>query len=968
MAKEQELSVQVYDLVQSMKKHWEPITFFKTLLKIYGTADRSVEQAVLNDRAVNVASEVTDDSMESADLAIRQRAYFRFLKREEDVVPAVDKVKQLKEVQNQKNRIQFIICCSSKSLCLYDLVLNDSLSIDLDDLPDNYSFLLPIKDGRRDAIVSTQEADKKACLKLTRLLDTLAKHNSIEPNNMQKLNSFIRRILFCFFAEDTGIFNPSIENMFTNAFDKLVDKHGTNAKTFFEDLFSVLNTKIEEREAFKKERERNGHVVDATIMAFPYVNGGLFKDQGFIPDFDIATRNQLLDCGRLAWHEISPAIFGAMFQGAMKKDDRRTLGAHYTSEENILKIVKPLFLDKLYAEFEQLKKDTASLQEKIKALPEMKRARSSYEGITISGDFRYWSNEAIELETQRRQVFKDFLARIGKMKFLDPACGCGNFLLISYKELRKLENEVLSYINEGAFTDSYISINQFYGIEIEDWPAEIAHVSMWLMQHLMNQEANQRFGSNIQSIPLKTSATIVTTNALTTDWNTILPAKECSYILGNPPFGGTTFTTKEQKQWLQDCYPPKYKLGLADYVTAWFVKASNYMEKNKNIESAFVSTNSICQGEQVNTLWGLLFEKGININFAYTSFPWSNDAVGKAGVTCIIVGFSFKHRETPFLRIYDFKQKKSYTVQCNLISPYLTNCKKINIIRAESKPISATSSLNSGSKSADNGYLILEYQEGQSFLSSNPSFSQFIKKYVGSSELMKSEFRYCLWLTEEDSNTWSKNAFIMSRVKKCADWRANNKSIGGPAYKAKDRPWSFSMVANPSNPKSALVVPRVTSENRYYMPMDFIKSDTIVNDAAFMLPDATNYDFAILTSRMHMCWMRLTAGRLKSDYRYSRDMTFNTFVWPNASESQKEEITNLAKQIRRVRARLFGESICLGDMYNPDKMPEDLKEAHNNLDMTVEKAYRAEPFKDDDERLAFLLDLYSEAIAKKESK
>lgn len=964
MAKEQELSVQVYDLVQSMKKHWEPITFFKTLLKIYGTADRSVEQAVLNDRAVNVASEVTDDSMESADLAIRQRAYFRFLKKDEDVVPAVEKVKQLKEVQNQKNRIQFIICCSSNSLCLYDLVLNDSLSIDLDDLPDNYSFLLPIKDGRRDTIVSTQEADKKACLKLTRLLDTLAKHNSIEPNNMQKLNSFIRRILFCFFAEDTGIFNPSIENMFTNAFDKLVDKHGTNAKTFFEDLFSVLNTKIEEREAFKKERERNGHVVDATIMAFPYVNGGLFKDQGFIPDFDIATRNQLLDCGRLAWHEISPAIFGAMFQGAMKKDDRRTLGAHYTSEENILKIVKPLFLDKLYDEFEQLKKDTAPLQEKIKALPEMKRARSSYEGITITGDFRYWSNEAIELETQRRQVFKDFLARIGKMKFLDPACGCGNFLLISYKELRKLENEVLSYINEGSFTDSYISINQFYGIEIEDWPAEIAHVSMWLMQHLMNQEANQRFGSNIQSIPLKTSATIVTTNALTTDWNTILPAEECSYILGNPPFGGTTFTTKEQKQWLQDCYPPKYKLGLADYVTAWFVKASNYMKKNKNIESAFVSTNSICQGEQVNTLWGLLFDKGIKINFAYTSFPWTNDAAGKAGVTCIIIGFSYNERTQPKLAVFNPKSKATILVTCKHISPYLSNCDKPVIIERQSKALSSKLNLERGPQPTEGGNLLFEYAEGQKFLEDYPDAKPFIKKFIGSSELMKSEFRYCLWLTEDKKEEWSKIPGIADRVNKCEEWRSAQTKTGD-AYKLRDKPWSF---RSQFNPETALVIPAVTSENRTYIPMDFIKNDTILNNAAFMLPDATNYDFGILTSRMHMCWMRLTAGRLKSDYRYSRDMTFNTFVWPISSEIQKEEITNLAKQIRRIRARLQGESLSLGDMYNPDKMPEDLKEAHNNLDMAVEKAYRAEPFTDDDERLAFLLDLYSEAIAKKESK
>ena len=964
MAKEQELSVQVYDLVQSMKKHWEPITFFKTLLKIYGTADRSVEQAVLNDRAINVASEVTDDSMETADLAIRQRAYFRFLKKEEDVVPAVDKVKQLKEVQNRKNKIQFIICCSSNNLCLYDLVLNDSLSIDLDDLPDNYSFLLPIKDGRRDTIVSTQEADKKACLKLTRLLDTLAKHNSIEPNNMQKLNSFIRRILFCFFAEDTGIFNPSIENMFTNAFDKLVDKHGTNAKNFFEDLFTVLNTKIEEREAFKKERERNGHVVDATIMAFPYVNGGLFRDQGFIPEFDIATRNQLLDCGRLAWHEISPAIFGAMFQGAMKKDDRRTLGAHYTSEENILKIVKPLFLDKLYEEFEQLKKETAPLVEKIKAIPAMKRSRSSYEGITITGDFRYWSNEAIELETQRRQVFKDFLTRIGKMKFLDPACGCGNFLLISYKELRKLENEVLGYINEGFFTDSYISINQFYGIEIEDWPAEIAHVSMWLMQHLMNQEANQRFGSNIQSIPLKTSATIVTTNALTTDWETILPAEECSYILGNPPFGGALTVTKKKKKWLQDCYPPKYKIDRADYVTAWYIKASNYMQKNKKIETAFVSTNSICQGQQVDTLWGLLLKKGIKINFAYSSFPWRNDAADKAGVTCIIVGFSYNDRNNTWIISYESKEKKSFKTNCSCISPYLTNCAKPTIIGRQNSAFSTKLNLSFGNMPVDNGYLLFEYAEGQKFLEEFPEAKPFVKKIIGSSELMKSEFRYCLWLTEDKKEEWSKIPEIADRVNKCEEWRSAQTKTGD-AYKLRDKPWAF---RSQFNPETALVIPRTTGESRYYVPFEFIKNDTICSDNAFIVPNATNYDFGIISSRMHMCWMRLTSGRNNQSYRYSRDMTFNTFVWPNSTDLQKEEITNLAKQIRRVRARLLGGSLSLGDMYHPDKMPEELKDAHKALDIAVEKAYRDEPFADDDERLGFLLDLYSEAIANKESK
>ena len=955
MAKEKELSVRVYDLVQSMKKHWEPIIFFKELLKIYGTAPRSVDQAVLNDRSVNVASEVVDDTMECPDLAIRQRAYFRFLKHDEDVAPAAEKVKLLKELNNQKNRIQFIICCSSRLLYLYDLVLNDNRSIELDDLPDYYAFLLPIKDGRREKIVYSMEADKKACLKLTILLDTLAKFNKIEPNNMQKLNSFIRRVLFCFFAEDTGIFNPSVDNMFTNAFDKLVDKHGTNAKDFFEKIFLILNTKPQDREQFK-------HKFPVEIMAFPYVNGGLFKDLGYIPDFNLATRNQFIDCGRLNWHEISPAIFGSMFQGAMNKKERRNFGAHYTSEENILKIVKPLFLDKLYAEFEQLKLDSASLLKKIDSLPTLKSKRKN----KIAGYSDYLSMEAIELDQKRKQVFKDFLTRIGSMKFLDPACGCGNFLLISYKELRKLENEVLAYINEGAFSDSYISINQFYGIEIEDWPAEIAHVSMWLMQHLMNQETNARFGSNIETIPLKSSATIATTNALTTDWNDILPAEECTYILGNPPFGGTTFTTAEQKQWLKDCYPPKYKLGYADFSSAWFVKAAEYMQRNKNIQTAFVSTNSICQGEQVKIIWGLLFEIGIKIDFAYSSFPWKNEAKDNAGVTCVIVGFSYKGTTKPVLTVYDNKIQSSHNIACEQISPYLTNCSKVVIIESQSQALSSPLNLVRGPQPTDGGNLIFEYSEGQNFIQKYPESKSFIKKFIGSSELMKSEFRYCLWLTEDLKNEWSKIQGIVDRVKKCEEWRALQTKTGA-AYKFRNVPWRFGQLANPSNPESALVIPAVTSENRLYIPMDFIKNDTIVNNAAFMFPNATNYDFAILTSRMHMCWMRLTAGRLKSDYRYSRDMTFNTFIWPKATEEQKEEIVKIAKDIRRIRARNIGTT-TLGDLYNPKTMPEDLREAHNNLDLAVERAYREKPFENDEERLSFLLALYSEAIAKKGAK
>ncbi|MCI7252233.1 MAG: N-6 DNA methylase [Succinatimonas sp.] len=813
------------------------------------------------------------------------------------------------------------------------------------------SFLMPLKEGRKEKIVSSQEADKKACLKLTNLLDTLAKHNNIQHNEMSKLNSFIRRVLFCFFAEDTGIFSYTEDNMFTNAFNKMVDKHGGNAHHFFEMIFKILNTKPEQREQFI-------HQYPKEIMAFPYVNGGLFGDDGFIPEFDLVTRNQLLDCGQLSWKEISPAIFGAMFQGAMNKEERRTLGAHYTSEENILKVIKPLFLDKLYTEFEELKKESEEKIKEIDAIPPLKKKRANH----VAGYSDFLSQKAIDLDIARKDLFRDFLKRIGKMKFLDPACGCGNFLLISYKMLRQLENEVLEYINEGNFTDSYININQFYGIEIEDWPAEIAHVSMWLMQHLLNQEANQRFGSNIQSIPLKTSATIVTDNALTIDWNDVLPAEDCSYILGNPPFGGAVTTTVEQKEWLKSVYPPKYKIDRADFVTAWFVKASNYMLKNQNVHACFVATNSICQGQQVSTLWGLLLEKGVNINFAYTSFPWKNDATDKAGVTCIIVGFSLQKELSNILYVYDAQEKNTTAVFCNVISPYLTKSDAPIIVRAISSPLSTELNLSFGNMPVDGGCLLFDYEEEKNFIKINPESSKFIKKFIGSSELIKGEFRYCLWLTPNDKEEWSKIESIMNKVNKCREWREKQK-ITGDAFKLREKPWSF---RSQFNPDSALLIPAVSSENRQYVPMDFIKSDTISSNRNFILPYASNYEFGILTSKMHMSWMRFTSGRLETRYNYSRDLTFNTFIWPEATEEQKEYITNLAKNIRRIRAQ--NAPMSLGDMYNPKTMPEELKQAHEVLDRAVEALYQPEPFKNDEERVALLLNLYSKKIAEMESK
>ena len=902
---------------------WEPETFFAELLRMYGIANDSIKMALQDAPGFNVASKEVDETMARPDIAISRSAYFRFVKDDADAAAAMQSVRALKEVTGSKHKFQYLICAAPNTIHMFDTIEHDNLVIGYEDLPGYYSFMLPLLEGRRARIVSSQEADRKACLKLTRLLDTLADHNNISSDSMEQLNSFMVRILFCFFAEDTGVFPQGDDNVFSNAFNKLVDMHGTNARKFFEDLFTVLNTPETDRKSLQNK-------VANELLQFPYVNGGLFAQTGFIPEFDIATRNQFTDCGNLRWSDISPAVFGSMFQGAMNKAERRNMGAHYTSEENILKLIKPLFLDSLYDEFHEIKR----------------KAEAS----------------GIKMTTVRKRCY-EFLDRMSKLKFLDPACGCGNFLLVTYKELRTLENQVLEYMNEGSLTESYIDINQFYGIEIEDWPVEIAHVSMWLMQHLMNQQANATLGSNMSSIPLKSSATIVRANALTTNWNDILPAAKCSYIVGNPPFGGATFTTDEQKNWLKSVYPPKHKLSRADFVTGWFVKASDYMLQNKNIRAALVSTNSICQGEQVNTLWGLLLDKGIHINFAYKPFLWTNDAAGKAAVICIIVGFSYKNLSKPALF---FTQAKDGTVlrqECNQISPYLTDCKEPVIVQRRGSAISASLNIMFGNMPADGGNLIFSFHEGQELLSKHPEVAPFLKKFIGSEELMKSEFRYCLWLIEEDRDAWSSIPIIMQHVESCAQWRAAQTKTGD-AYKLHDQPWRF---REQKHFDKSLVIPIVSSESRNYSPMDFFSSDYIVSNLAFFIPDASNYDFGILMSLMHNVWTKFCSGRLGSSIRYSKDLTFNTFVWPDADEEQHAEIEQLAKNIRMIRTN-FDINMDLGEMYNPDTMPEDLREAHEALDAAVERAYRDEPFQDDEERLAFLLDLYSKAVAAEEKK
>ncbi len=624
------------ELGDSMMQHMDCDEFFRQFMRIFKTPESTITIALNNGNASLLASSFYDAAiMVRPDVAIGNRVYFRFLKSDDDVRSNLTEVISLSEFKRPKSKFQLAICCGPSLLAVYNVKTQSTDSIVLSDLAENYSTFLPITGQQAVVIDANTAADVKACQQITRLLDTLARNNHIEQDHTHSINEFIRRVLFCLFAEDTQIFAPQ---QFTNAFALFVDNHGNGAESFFTDLFTVLNTP-------ESERKNIGRPLPKELLAFPYVNGGLFADTIDIPQFNLGTRNQLLDCGSLKWNEISPAIFGAMFQNALDADLRHQLGAHYTSEENILKVIKPLFLDALNAEFEHL----AALDE---STPKAKAAK--------------------------KEQLSQFHDKLASLNFLDPACGCGNFLLIAYRELRRLENKVL----EQLLDENYllleeaikVNINQFYGIEIEDWPAEIAHLSMWLMQHVMNQETGAKFGVPVATLPLKTSAVICQKNALTTDWNKVLPAGQCAYIMGNPPFCGSTYTTAEQKQWLRDVYPPKHKVGLIDFVSAWFVKAADYMKGNPQVQAAFVATNSICQGSQVETLWSLLLSQGIRINFAYNSFKWSNAASKNAGVTCTIVGFAYRDifDDTGFKRLFHVSSDNSLTVHhTKAISPYL---------------------------------------------------------------------------------------------------------------------------------------------------------------------------------------------------------------------------------------------------------------------------------------------------------
>lgn len=737
-------------------------------------------------------------------------------------------------------------------------------------------------------------------IKAAELMGTL--HDKLKAVGYEghALEVYLVRLLFCMFADDTTIFN---KNTFYDYILTKTTEDGGNLAGVLNEIFETLNTP-------EDRRLRN---IPEELAAFPYVNGRLFEERLPLAHFDSKMRDILLACCTLDWGKISPAIFGSMFQSVMNPVERRNLGAHYTSEKNILKLIQPLFLDELKKEFEKSKHSDGQL--------------------------------------------KKFHAKISSLKILDPACGCGNFLVVTYRELRLLELEVLKAINKGQRVLDIsqrilCNVDQFYGIEYEEFPAQIAQVALWLMDHQMNMLVSEEFGEYFVRLPLKKSATIVHGDALETPWEDIIPREELSYILGNPPFSGSRQMSKLQRQQVIREFDGTKGAGDMDYVSAWYIKAAKYMQET-SIKAALVSTNSIVQGEQVGILWGLLLNKyGIKIHFAHRTFKWSNEARGKAAVYCVIIGFANYDVSDKLIFEYETVTSEAIMVRAKNINPYLVDFPNI-LISNRSKPICEIPRVNYGSFALDHGYYTLTEEDKDDIVSTNDKSIKFIRPFIGGRELLYSEKRYCLWLENISPNEIKENVKIKERIEAVKKWRMSSERKNTLALA--ETPTLFAEVRQPNS--NYLALPTTSSENRKYIPIAFLPPEIIASNQLYIVPNATLYHFGVLMSKMHMTWTAFVCGRLEGRYRYSASIVYNNYSWPEApSDKHIKTVQEKAQKVLDVRMQFPDSS--LADLYDPLTMPPALVKAHNELDKAVDLAYRPAAFTSEGNRMEFLFGLY----------
>lgn len=858
---------------------------------------------------------------------------------------AIDYTHGLKQHELPK----YILVSDFENFRLYDLEEDKHLEFKLNELVNNVQHFGYILGYQKKVYKEQDPANIKAAELMGKLHDRLKEIGYTG----HPLEVYLVRILFLMFSEDTTIFN---KQQFQDYLEQRTNEDGSDLAAKLQELFQVLNTPNENR--FKN--------LDEQLADFPYVNGKLFEEILPMASFDSKMRLALLDCCYIDWSKISPAIFGSMFQSVMNPTERRNLGAHYTSETNILKLIKPLFLDDLWREFESIKGNKNKLPE--------------------------------------------FHKKLSTLRFLDPACGCGNFLVITYRELRLLELEILRALNTSGqrvmdvSSIIWLDVDMMYGIEYEEFPARIAEVAMWLIDHQMNMLISNEFGQYFARLPLKKAAKIVNGNALQTDWNSLIrnqdititanntivtvndpeleyttvniktsnltiidlrTAKEeiiqvknsFDFILGNPPFLGKSNQNSEQKADMDKVFAGYKGTGVLDYVTAWYLKAAQVIQNTKT-KVAFVSTNSISQGEQVGILWNILFNQyKIKIHFAHQTFTWKNEAKGNAAVHVVIIGFANFDSNNKSLYEYNDIKGEPHLLKVKNINPYLVESKDI-LLSKRTNTICKSPIMNYGSMPNDGGHLLLNETEKEELILKEPQSSKFIKRFVMGEELINNIPRYCLWLVNIKPEELSMFPEILKRVKSVYEIRIS--SNRETTNKLAQFPTIFGEIRQPQSQYIAL--PRVSSVNRKFIPIAIFEKDVIAGDKVYTISSDSKYVFGILNSTMHMCWMRVTSGRLKSDYSYSNQLTYNNFPWPeNPTEKQVKAIEAAAQKV--LDARLQFPNSSLADLYDPLTMPPALVKAHNELDKAVDLAYRSQPFTSEANRMVYLFELYEKYTA-----
>lgn len=892
-----EIEDQIFKIVD--KKNYD--NFIYDFLSVYDIPKATITKLK---KGINNLSDV------AGEVYLKNKLYYK--QTDKDLMQSFTDVKA--KVDELGTKPRYIFVTDFKEVLAYDTKTDDTLSIPFERLPQKFEFFLAWNGIEKADFDKENPADIRAAERFAKLYDVIVKDN---PNATRKgLNLFLIRVLFCLFAEDTDIFE---KNLFTTRLKELTKLDGSDLNSFIGQLFSVLDVRKEDRPVD----------TPSWLADFPYVDGDLFKDQHESLKFTAKSRKLIIDAGeKLEWDQINPDILGSMLQAVASEDSRSHLGMHYTSVPNIMKVIKPLFLDDLRNEFEKSKGNYKKLQ----------------------------------------QLYD----RIGKIKFMDPACGSGNFLIVTYKQLRQLEIDILKEQNrilaeEGSgkammYLPS-VTLDQFYGIEIDDFACDTTRLSLWIAEHQMNIKLRDEINNAVRpTLPLQHAGAIVCGNALRLDWEKILPHKKDDevYLFGNPPYLGSKRQNKIQKEDLKIASNALKKYKSLDYISGWFIKGTNYI-RNTVSKLCFVSTNSICEGEQVSILWDYILEKNIEINFAYTSFKWGNNAKSNAAVKVVIIGLTSQLDCNKYIYSVSMKRKVEN------ITPYLTAGTNI-IVKRTNYMLNDLPKMQLGDMQNDNGGLKFSLSEYQQCIQRYPELQKKFKKIIGAKELLNGGISYCLWFTsEQDYLHYSDNPIVKKRINIVKEHREKSSDKG--TNKLAFVSWRYR--EQRIGKERTLIVPRHSSENRYYIPASFVDNQTVVPDSANAVYDAPIYVLGLIESKIHMIWLRTIGGKLKTDYRYSASLVYNTFPTPRLSTRRKNEIEQLVLNILDIReeeggtlAELYGSPLA---EKNPKPMNPRLLKAHQELDQVVDRAYKPNGFRDDNERLALLLDMYSKKVNENES-